>query len=139
MRAKGIRMYKHTMSCVISNELMCASQGYPLYTKHTLILVRAKGIEPSSKAWEAFVLPLYHARIMIQILYYIKTKVYKNKKPTIWSAFQSYFVCCFSFKTRSRYARYVPFGVFSIKLSICSSPIKPLLYAISSIQAILIP
>ena len=26
------------------------------------ILVRAKGIEPSSKAWEAFVLPLYHTR-----------------------------------------------------------------------------
>ena len=25
-------------------------------------LVRAKGIEPSSKAWEAFVLPLYHTR-----------------------------------------------------------------------------
>ena len=25
-------------------------------------MVRAKGIEPSSKAWEAFVLPLYHAR-----------------------------------------------------------------------------
>ena len=26
------------------------------------ILVRAKGIEPSPKAWEAFVLPLYYAR-----------------------------------------------------------------------------
>lgn len=25
-------------------------------------LVRAKGIEPSPKAWEAFVLPLYYAR-----------------------------------------------------------------------------
>ena len=55
-------MYKHTMSYVISNELMCASQGYPIHTRPTLILVRAKGIEPSSSAWEADVLPLYHAR-----------------------------------------------------------------------------
>lgn len=62
MRAKGIRMYKHTMSCVVCNELMCASQGYPIHTQPTLILVRAKGIEPSPKAWEAFVLPLYYAR-----------------------------------------------------------------------------
>ena len=31
-------------------------------------LVRAKGIEPSSKAWEAFVLPLYHARMCGLIL-----------------------------------------------------------------------
>ena len=39
-----------------------------------LFLVRAKGIEPSSKAWEAFVLPLYHTRDLpnsIQI--YIKS------------------------------------------------------------------
>ena len=36
-------------------------------------LVRAKGIEPSSKAWEAFVLPLYHARKpdILHILYHI--------------------------------------------------------------------
>ncbi len=27
-----------------------------------IFLVRAKGIEPSSSAWEADVLPLYHAR-----------------------------------------------------------------------------
>ena len=31
-------------------------------TRSALFLVRAKGIEPSSKAWEAFVLPLYHTR-----------------------------------------------------------------------------
>ncbi len=31
-------------------------------------VVRAKGIEPSASAWEADVLPLYHARVVF-ILY----------------------------------------------------------------------
>ena len=38
-------------------------------TKSNEFLVRAKGIEPSSKAWEAFVLPLYHARKLVYIFY----------------------------------------------------------------------
>lgn len=44
-----------------------------------LFLVRAKGIEPSSKAWEAFVLPLYHARKCVLILYFYFHFV-QNKK-----------------------------------------------------------
>ena len=38
--------------------------------KPILFLVRAKGIEPSSSAWEADVLPLYHARNCEIILYH---------------------------------------------------------------------
>ena len=39
-------------------------------------LVRAKGIEPSPKAWEAFVLPLYYARKEYgKMLYYFATNV----------------------------------------------------------------
>lgn len=34
----------------------------PDTTQLSANLVRAKGIEPSPKAWEAFVLPLYYAR-----------------------------------------------------------------------------
>ncbi len=49
-------------------------------TIRTSNLVRAKGIEPSSSAWEADVLPLYHARIhMLHILYKTKPNV-QNKE-----------------------------------------------------------
>ena len=43
-------------------------------------LVRAKGIEPSSSAWEADVLPLYHARNCETILYHRTANVqYKSQ------------------------------------------------------------
>ncbi len=56
VRAEGIRTYKNTMSCVISNELMFASQGYPIHTLPATSLVRAEGIEPSFQAWKACIL-----------------------------------------------------------------------------------
>ena len=56
VRAEGIRTYKNTMSCVISNELMFASQGYPIHTPPATSLVRAEGIEPSFQAWKACIL-----------------------------------------------------------------------------------
>ena len=74
--------------------LMCASQGYPIQTNHTSILVRAKGIEPSSKAWEAFVLPLYHARDGYNVIMFNRYCPELNK--TIWCIdflrFQTVFV-----------------------------------------------
>ena len=73
----------HTAHRGFNNGNLWDLQGY-YYTliqksqEITEILVRAKGIEPSSKAWEAFVLPLYHARICVGILYYTKINVHKN-------------------------------------------------------------
>ena len=40
-------------------------------------LVRAKGIEPSSSAWEADVLPLYHARNVCDFIHH------QNKSPVL--------------------------------------------------------
>lgn len=56
VRAEGIRTYKNTMSYGISNELMFASQGYPIHVLPATILVRAEGIEPSFQAWKACIL-----------------------------------------------------------------------------------
>lgn len=42
-------------------------------------LVRAKGIEPSSKAWEAFVLPLYHARDIVSVFYILIRQMSRQK------------------------------------------------------------
>ena len=56
VRAAGNRAYKNTTSCVISNELMFASQGYPTQRYHTSSLVRAAGIEPAFQAWKACIL-----------------------------------------------------------------------------------
>ena len=56
VRAEGTRTYKNTMSCVISNELMFASQGYPIHMLPATSLVRAEGIEPSFQAWKARIL-----------------------------------------------------------------------------------
>ena len=42
-------------------------------------LVRAKGIEPSSKAWEAFVLPLYHARNLVFVFYILTQQMSRQK------------------------------------------------------------
>ena len=47
-------------------------------TRPIKFLVRAKGIEPSSSAWEADVLPLYHARNCEVILYYTVLIVQNN-------------------------------------------------------------
>ena len=56
VRAAGNRAYKNTTSCVISNELMFASQGYPTYRHPIPFLVRAAGIEPAFQAWKACIL-----------------------------------------------------------------------------------
>ena len=56
VRAEGNRTYKNTMSCVVSNELMFASQGYPIHLLTAMFLVRAEGIEPSFQAWKACIL-----------------------------------------------------------------------------------
>ena len=56
VRAAGNRTYKNTISCVISNELMFASQDYPTYRPTLYLLVRAEGIEPSFQAWKACIL-----------------------------------------------------------------------------------
>ena len=56
VRAAGNRAHKNTMSCVISNELMFASQGYPIQLLSPYPLVRAAGIEPAFQAWKACIL-----------------------------------------------------------------------------------
>ena len=56
VRAAGNRAYKNTTSCVISNELMFASQGCPTQHYPTQFLVRAAGIEPAFQAWKACIL-----------------------------------------------------------------------------------
>ena len=56
VRAAGNRAHKNTMSCVISNELMFASQGYPIQLLSPYHLVRAAGIEPAFQAWKACIL-----------------------------------------------------------------------------------
>ena len=56
VRAAGNRAYKNTMSCVISNELMFASQGCPIQLLSPYLLVRAAGIEPAFQAWKACIL-----------------------------------------------------------------------------------
>ncbi len=59
----------HTAHRVVDNGNLWDLQGYyyTLFPKSQGItekgLVRVKGIEPSSKAWEAFVLPLYYTRL----------------------------------------------------------------------------
>lgn len=58
-------------------------------------LVRAKGIEPSSKAWEAFVLPLYHARVQNAMIHTTHTKVNSIKQIALyyfWLALKSRFL-----------------------------------------------
>ena len=56
VRAAGNRAYKNTISCVISNELMFASRGYPTHLLTPYLLVRAAGIEPAFQAWKACIL-----------------------------------------------------------------------------------
>ena len=61
-------------------------------------LVRAKGIEPSSSAWEADVLPLYHARVFMAGFYtrYDKKSSIKHSWPfpVAFYYFQSYIYPC---------------------------------------------
>ena len=68
VRAAGNRVYKNTMSCVISNELMFASQGYPIQLLSPYLLVRAAGIEPAFQAWKACILAFVLCPQQIQSL-----------------------------------------------------------------------
>ena len=58
-----IRLISTTMT--IPNQIRSKPNPSTKSTKiGTVVMERAKGIEPSSKAWEAFVLPLNYARII---------------------------------------------------------------------------
>ena len=60
-----IRLISTTMTMTIPNQIRSKPNPSTKGTKiGTVVMERAKGIEPSSKAWEAFVLPLNYARII---------------------------------------------------------------------------
>ncbi len=54
-------------------------------------LVRAKGIEPSSSAWEADVLPLYYARKSKMILYRDRKNI-KDKNNKYLTFYKFYYI-----------------------------------------------
>ena len=84
VRAEGIRTYKNTMSCVTSNELMFASQGYPIHTLPATSLVRAEGIEPSFQAWKACILAFelcsqrFHKPVHYILFFYKRKHLFKD-------------------------------------------------------------
>ena len=63
----------------------CATRGYPTHINPNTSLVRAKGIEPSSSAWEADVLPLYYARAL-------RDFITRTKKCPVFIYYNVYFL-----------------------------------------------
>ena len=102
----------------------CATRGYPTHTNPNVFLVRAKGIEPSSSAWEADVLPLYHARAL-------RDSIPRTKKCPV---FIFYLLCeytfigrlsqlAFSLTTRAGFPAITQFGLSNVPLTTAPVPI----------------
>ncbi len=63
-------------------------------SNHRVFLERAMGIEPTSEAWEASILPLYDARSASNLPDYTRLRGADNTGP-FWSIFQNQVKCPF--------------------------------------------
>ena len=107
MRAKGIRMYKHTMSCVVSNELMCASQGYPIHLNQIRTWCGRRESNPRLQLGKLTCCH-YTTPAIVKILYYYTVNV-QNK--TIDDGCHSHDTC---FCVPDQFS-----GIFDIILRVC--------------------